>query len=140
MTASNTSNLGKSPARSPEELAGLVFDVPCLKCGKNVFTVPYVTNTHHVLTCSQCKTETWVLVDETGGIKYFDRDTALAKIRAVVEKAAENPRPDDHYCIYKFGDYEVNKSSIKITWNYYGYANKEQPMGQITTVIDWTTQ
>jgi hypothetical protein len=132
MSANQRGSLPKSPA----ELAGLVFDVPCLACGKNVFTVPYVADVHHVLTCPACKAETWVLIDEVGGIKYFERDVALEKIKRA-ENAATLPSPASH-AFYQRIRSQVVKSGLVITWGY-TIIDSGQIHHTATSTVDWTS-
>lgn len=122
--------------KSPAELAGLVFDVPCLACGKNAFTVPYVANAHHVLTCPACKAEIWVLIDESGGIKYFEKGEALKKIQRAKNRGIK-PLADNAY--YSPEVFEVEKSVLIITWQPRWTKNNEAFGSTHTTSVDWTS-
>jgi hypothetical protein len=138
MTPKNSGTPPGTPAKSADELAGLVFDVPCMKCGKNVFTVPYVANAHHVLTCQACKGETWVLIDAAGGIKYFEKEVALQKIQAALYRKTAPPATGSNY-YYAFESYEVKISKIEVVWRD-TTKDGSQTYSAISTFINWTLQ
>ncbi len=127
----------KSLPKSPAELAGLVFDVPCLACGKNVFTVPYVADAHHVLTCPACKAEIWVLIDRDGGIKYFEKTEALEKIRRAANQTRRRPFNDHAY--WSNEGFVVEKSVLIITWQLRVIENNQIINSSNTTTVDWTS-
>jgi hypothetical protein len=39
---------------SDNNLKDLIFEVACLGCGKTVFNLPFIKNTHHTMTCQEC--------------------------------------------------------------------------------------
>lgn len=79
------------PADSMEELAGLVFDVPCANCAGMVFSLPYVADTEHLLQCHKCGEQTRILVDERGGIVYLPEEVAQARMEAALKILRAQP-------------------------------------------------
>lgn len=69
------------PAKSMEELAGLVFDVPCANCGETVFTLPYVAGASHFVHCHKCGKGTWVGIDEKGSLAHMPEEVIQERIK-----------------------------------------------------------
>jgi hypothetical protein len=75
------------PARSMEELAGLLFDVPCANCGETVFTLPYVAETSHFVHCHKCGKGTWVGIGEKGSLAHMPEEVIQERIERIREYA-----------------------------------------------------
>jgi hypothetical protein len=71
------------PAKSMEELAGLVFDVPCANCGETVFTLPYVAGASHFVHCHKCGKGTWVGIDEEGSLAHMPEEVIQERIERI---------------------------------------------------------
>jgi ribosomal protein S27E len=71
------------PAKSMEELAGLVFDVPCANCGETVFTLPYVAEASHFVHCHKCGKGTWVGIDEEGSLAHMPEEEFQRRINSL---------------------------------------------------------
>jgi transcription elongation factor Elf1 len=48
--------------------ASLIFEVACLGCGKTVFNLPFIKDTHHTMTCHECGEVTITHISEDGSM------------------------------------------------------------------------
>jgi hypothetical protein len=86
------------PAKSMEELAGLVFDVPCANCGETVFTLPYVAGASHYVHCHKCGEGTWIGIDDNGSIAHMPQEEFQRRISSLKEYISG--RGYTFYCSY----------------------------------------
>lgn len=109
------------PAHTLEELAGLVFDVPCAVCGEIVFALPYVAGVHHIVHCHKCGEETWITVDDSGSIIHLPAQ----KARLQIKRAAVSTEPDkDEVCPscesdypgWRASGYSIKGTEVQVRW------------------------
>lgn len=62
--------MSEEPKHTPklfgEELN--IFDVPCPKCGKSIFALPYKPKLTHKIHCPNCDSSNYIHIDSKGGI------------------------------------------------------------------------